>query len=162
MFGDWNKHQEDEAQAQEAQWEGWTPPWMQHEGPGPQGPFGPGRGFGGPRGPFGPGRWFGGWQGQRGPWGHHGHHGPFGKDRFWGIPDEVLALRAQAAEVARLFAIASRGAFESKERVAQLRSFLDRSQKELSEMIYGSSQSQPSGETPSGETTSGESNVEQA
>lgn len=168
MFGDWNRHNngDDEAQAQQANWEGWTPPWMQEEG-GPRGPFGPGRGFG-PRGPFGPWRGFGpgrGWQGPRGPFGpgfgpggHHGHHGRgFGPGRFWGAPDEILALHAQAAEVARLFAIASRGAFENKERVTQLRSFLDRSQKELSEMIYGSSQSQPTGET-----TSGESNVEQA
>ncbi len=172
MFGDWNKHNDDEAQAQEANWQGWTPPWMQ-EGPGPRGPFGPGRGFGGPRGPFGPGRWFGGWQGPRGPFGpgfgpggHHGHgdhgpHGPFGHGfgpgRFWGVPDEILALHAQAAEVARLFAIASRGAFENKERVSQLRSFLDRSQKELSELIYGSSQEQTSSES-----ASGEGNVEQA
>src|SRR5260370_8431512 len=38
-------------------WEGWTPPWMQREGPGPRF-FGgqPGPGFG-PRGPFGGWRW---------------------------------------------------------------------------------------------------------
>jgi hypothetical protein len=152
MFADWNKQSEGEAQ--EANWEGWTPPWM-HEGP--RGPFGRGRGFGprgwqGPRGPFGPGH-------------HHGghHHGPFGHGfgpgRFWGIPDEILALRAEAAEVARLFAIASRGAFENKERVSQLRAFLDRSRKELSDMIYGSAQEQASGE---GESASGPSDVGQA
>ena len=60
----------------------------------------------------------------------------------WGIPDELLALRAQAAEVARLFMIASRGAFENKERVAQLRDLLDRTHKELSDMIYNASQKQ--------------------
>jgi hypothetical protein len=123
MFGEFPRHTE--ASAQEAQWEGWAPPWMEHEG---RGPFGPGRGFGGPR---------------RGWWGHRGWHGPrgpfgFGPGRHWGIPDEFLALRAEAAQVARLFAIASRGAFENKERLAQLRAFLDRSRKELSEMIYGS------------------------
>jgi hypothetical protein len=51
-------------------------------------------------------------------------------------------LRTEAAEVARLFAIASQGAFENKERLAQLRAFLDRSHKELAEMIYGLSQNQ--------------------
>jgi len=156
MFGDWNKQTGNEAQ--EANWEGWTPPWM-HEGPGPRGPFGPGRGFGGPRGwqgPWGPRHGFGGW-------GHHGPRGPFGPGfgpgRHWDIPDELLALRAEAAEVARLFAIASRGAFENKERLSQLRALLDRSHKELSDMIYGSSQSQATG---SGESASGTSDVGRA
>jgi hypothetical protein len=132
---------------------------MAREGEGPRGPFGPGRGFGfgGPRGwrgPFGPGFGFGG--------GHHGGHGPrgpFGPGRHWGVPDELLALRSEAAEVARLFAIASRGAFENKERLTQLRSFLDRSHKELSDMIYGSAQGQKSAE---GESASGSSDVGQA
>jgi hypothetical protein len=39
--------------------------------------------------------------------------------------------------------IASRGAFENKERVAQLRTFLDRAHKELLDMIYDASQNQP-------------------
>src|SRR5260370_19184432 len=75
-------------------WEGWTPPWMQREGPGPRF-FGgqPGPGFG-PRGPFG------GWQ--------------------WGSP-EAQALMREAAEVAKLFAVASPGAFENPERLTQLR-----------------------------------------
>jgi hypothetical protein len=77
----------------------------------------------------------------------------------WGIPDELLALRAQAAEVARLFVIASRGAFENKERVAELRAFLERAHKELSDMIYSASQSQPA----AGNTGEGASpDVEQA
>jgi hypothetical protein len=58
------------------------------------------------------------------------------------MPDELLALRVQAAEVARLFMIASRGAFGNKERLAQLRAFLERSHKELAEIIYGSASSQ--------------------
>ena len=151
-------------QPEQANWQGWTPPWMEREGDGPRGPFGPGHGpqFGGPRGPFGPG--FGpggpfgrGWRGPRGPfgpgfgfgWRHHGPHGHFGPG-WWGIPDELLALRSEAAEVARLFAIASRGAFENKERVSQLRAFLDRSRKELSDMIYESGSGSTGGETSTG------------
>ena len=164
MFGGFNSHPDDTPQ--EANWEGWTPPWVGREGEGPRGPFGPGRGPGfggprgwgwrGPRGPFGPGRGFGfgfGFGGPRGPFGPGG----------WGIPDELLALRSEAAEVARLFAIASRGAFENKERVSQLRAFLDRSRKELSDMIYESGSSSAQGETPSsGESASGSSEVGQA
>ena len=141
MFGEFNR--QSGPSAEEANWEGWTPPWMSREGEGPRGPFGPGRGFGGPRGPFGHRHGWGqrGWQGPRGPFGHgFGHGGPGGHGQHWGVPEELLALRAEAAEVARLFAIASRGAFENKERMAQLRSFLDRSHKELSDMIFGSAQ----------------------
>ena len=133
---------------EEANWEGWTPPWLSREGEGPRGPFGPGRGFGGPRGwrgPRGPfGRGFGGPGGFFGPGFGRGHHGPFGRGfgpgQHWGVPDEFLALRAEAAEVARLFAIASRGAIENKERLSQLRALLDRTHKELSDMIFGSAQ----------------------
>jgi len=149
MFGRFNRRPGDSPE--EANWEGWTPPWMSGEGQGPRGPFGFGRGFGGPRGPFGFGR---GWQGPRGPFGPG-----FGPGRFWGVPDEMLALRAEAAEVARLFAIASRGAIENKERLAQLRAFLDRSHKELADMIYGSAQSQGTGQ---GEGASSSTDVGQA
>lgn len=131
----------------DANWEGWTPPWMSREGEGPRGPFGPGR------------HW--------GHWGHHGHrHGPRGPFGFgfrfggpWGVPDELLALRSEAMEVARLFAIASRGAFENKERVSQLRSFLDRSRKELSDMIYGTPQGSTGG---AAESTGGSADVGEA
>jgi len=61
--------------------------------------------------------------------------------------------------VARLFAIAGKGAFENKERLSQLRAFLDRSHKELSDMIYGSAQGQATGE---GESTSGSTDIGQA
>ncbi|HEY6540374.1 MAG TPA: hypothetical protein VIZ18_05530 [Ktedonobacteraceae bacterium] len=180
MFDDFNKFDRQAGegpQPEQTNWQGWTPPWMGREGDGPRGPFGPGRGpqFGGPRGPFGPGFGFGGprgwgWRGPRGPfgpgfgfgWRHHGHHGPFGPGQ-WGIPDELLALRSEAAEVARLFAIASRGAFENKERLTQLRGFLDRSRKELSDMIYESGSGSAQGETPTGgESASGSSEVGQA
>ena len=146
MFGGFNRRPGDTPE--EANWEGWTPPWLSREGEGPRGPFGPGRGFGGPRGwrgPRGPfGRGFGGpgrFFGQGFGWGHHGPFGPgFGPGQHWGVPDEFLALRAEAAEVARLFAIASRGAIENKERLSQLRALLDRTHKELSDMIFGSAQ----------------------
>jgi hypothetical protein len=167
MAGEFNR--QSGASPEEVNWEGWTPPWMSREEQGPRGPFGFGRGFGGPRGPFGhrhgfggPGGFFGPWHG----WGHHGWRGPrgpfgfgFGPGQHWGVPDELLALRAEAVEVARLFAIASRGAFENKERLSQLRAFLDRSHKELSDMIYGSAQRQ---QTSEGESTSSSTDIGQA
>ncbi|HEY0755503.1 MAG TPA: hypothetical protein VGD98_16215 [Ktedonobacteraceae bacterium] len=146
MFGEFNQRPDEEVR--NANWQGWTPPWMEREG----------QGAGGPQ------------QGWRGSWGHgpghhHGRRGPrgpfFGGGRAWGpwnIPEELLALRVQAAEVARLFAIASRGAFNDKERLARLRAFLDRSHKELAEIIYGSSQEQASegGTQASGSPETGE------
>ena|SRR3989441_1151477 len=53
---------------------------------------------------------------------------------------EQQALRSTAAEVARLFVIAARAAHGDAEKQVQLRAFLERSHKELSELIYGSSQ----------------------
>lgn len=154
MFGEFSRQAGDAPR--EANWEGWTPPWMGPEGEGPRGwrghcgLFGHRHGFGGP--------WHGwghrGWQGPRGPFGPG-----FGPGRHWGVPEELLALRTEAAEVARLFAIASRGVFENKERLSQLRAFLDRSRKELSDMIYGSAQSQATGD---GESTSGSADIGQA
>jgi hypothetical protein len=166
MFGEFNRQRGNSPE--EANWEGWTPPWLSREGEGPRGPFGPGRGFGGPRGwrgPRGPfGRGFGGPGGHFGPGFGWGHHGPFGRGfgpgQHWGIPDELLALRAEAAEVARLFAIASRGAYENKERLSQLRASLDRSRKELSDMIYGTTQQ---GQAPSeGGSASSSTDIGQA
>ncbi len=103
-------------------WEGWTPPWMQQDWQGPAGPR-----FFGPRGPFGQG-------GQWGQWGQGGS-------------PEFQALWSEAAEVGRLFAIASRTAFENRERLSQLRALLDRSRKELSDMIYEAGQSGGAGST---------------
>src|SRR5258707_3139044 len=78
-------------------WEGWTPPWMQREGPGPRF-FGgqPGPGFG-PRGPFG------GWQ--------------------WGSP-ESQAFMSEGAEGGRLFASARRGGLPYPERPAPILALL--------------------------------------
>ena len=149
MSGEFNRQTGDSPE--QVNWEGWTPPWMSREGQGPRGPFGFGRRFSGPGGPFGRGQWFGG------PWRDWSFFGPgFGPGQHWGAPDELLALRAEAAEVARLFAIASRGAVENKERLSQLRALLDRNHKELSDMIYGSAQATSAGESASGSTDIGQ------
>ena len=157
MFNKANGSAGDDFDVQQVNWGGWTPPWMQGEGPGPQGGWGP-------KGPYEQGHHHHhhhghghghGWGGHRGPFGRGFGFFGFGPGMGWGIPDELLALRAQAAEVARLFMIASRSAFENKERVAQLRDLLERTRKELSDMIY----SQPT----AGSTTEDTSpDVEQA
>ncbi len=56
-------------------------------------------------------------------------------------------MRSTAAEVARLFMIAARSAVDQPERQAQLRDFLERSRKELTDMIY-SGGSTPKSENP--------------
>lgn len=117
-------------------WEGWQgggPPWMQ-QGPGP----------GGFRGPFGPGA---GPQGFRGPFGGPGGPGPGAR---WGAPPEMQALWSEAAEVGRLFAIASRSAFENKESIGKLRSILDTARKGLTEIIYKEGQTGQTGSTSDG------------
>ncbi len=73
--------------------------------------------------------------------------------RRWNAP-ELQALRSEAMEVARLFTIAGRMSFDNPERTAHLRSIIERTRKDLSEMIYGSQQQPPqTGSSP---------NVEQA
>src|SRR5258708_33473013 len=96
MAGQFNRQSNDGPQ--EANWEGWTPPWMAHEGHEGHGPGG----WQGPRGTFGFGHGWGhrGWKGPRRPFG-------FGSGRCWGAPAELLALRAQAAEVVRSLMLAS-------------------------------------------------------
>jgi hypothetical protein len=89
------------------------------------------------------------WEGAHDPR-FHGYHGPHGHHHGWHtITSEQLALRSTAAEVARLFAIANRSSIENAEKQAQLRAFLERSRKELSDIIYGTTQS-TSPETASG------------
>jgi hypothetical protein len=71
-------------------------------------------------------------------YGHPGHHRTGG---HWQQPTpEQQALRSNAAEVAKLFVIAARSSHGDAEKQGQLRSFLDRSRKELSDFIYGTSQ----------------------
>jgi hypothetical protein len=77
--------------------------------------------------------------------GHPGHH-KFGG--HWQQPTAgQLALGSTAAEVARLFVIAARTDQGNAERQAQLRAFLERSRKELSDLIYGTSQQTQSTKT---------------
>ncbi len=69
----------------------------------------------------------------------HGGHGRHAKQ--WQQPtSEQLALRSSAMEVAQLFAIAARKSHGDGEKQSQLRTFLDRSRQELSDLIYGSNQ----------------------
>ena len=64
-------------------------------------------------------------------------------DPAWGFGErrpfaEMQALRSEAMEVARLFAIAGRMSFNDSERLTRLRSIIERTRKDLSDMIYGS------------------------
>jgi hypothetical protein len=71
-------------------------------------------------------------------YGHPGHRRAGG---HWQQPTpEQQALRSNAAEVAQLFVIAARASHDDAEKQGQLRAFLDRSRKELSDFIYGTSQ----------------------
>lgn len=79
------------------------------------------------------------------------HDGP--QDEFAGPPwmrqrrgprPELQALRGEAMEVARLFAIAGRVAFEDPEKLSRLRVVIASARKELSEIIYGNA----TGEAP--------------
>ena len=84
---------------------------------------------------FGPRFDRGNWSGPRFFRGHHRSGG------HWQQPTpEQLALRSSAAEVARLFVIAARTSHGDVEKQGQLRAFLDRSRKELSDFIYGTGQ----------------------
>lgn len=71
------------------------------------------------------------------PWarGHRGHHhgGPRGN-----FP-EMQALRSEAGEVARLFAIAGRQSINNAQQLTQLRGIIERTRKELSDLIYSAS-----------------------
>jgi len=84
----------------------------------------------------------------RGPWGR-------GFGPGWRNFAEMQALRAEAQEVARLFAIAGRMSFHDPERMKRLREIIERTRKELSDMIY-------SAEAKAGNTaeTSGEGGSE--
>lgn len=69
------------------------------------------------------------------PWmRHRREHG----EQQRGPRPEMQALRSEAMEVARLFAIAGRGAITDPAQLARLRGVIERTRKELTEMIYGS------------------------
>jgi DNA-binding PadR family transcriptional regulator len=63
--------------------------------------------------------------------------------RRWNDP-EVQALRSEAMEVMRLFAIAGRASFHDAEKLAQLRAIVERTHKDLADLIHG--QSNPTGQ----------------
>jgi DNA-binding PadR family transcriptional regulator len=88
------------------------------------------------------------WMRGRGP----GGHGP---------RPEMRALRSEAGEVARLFAIAGRMSLQNPEQLARLRSIIERTRKELTDLIYGtgSQQGQP---TTTGESSSESPTIDQA
>lgn len=99
----------------------------------------------------------GDWSGPRFSGGHRGHRGhhAFGGHRQPPTAEQ-LALRSTAAEVARLFVIAARSSQGNVERQAQLRAFLGRSRKELSDLVGGTSQQ------PQDTKTENKNEVEQA
>jgi DNA-binding PadR family transcriptional regulator len=66
-------------------------------------------------------------------------HGPGGKQPR----PEMQALRSEAAETGRLLAIAGRMSFQDPEQLAKLRGVIERTRKELSDMIYGANTQQP-------------------
>ncbi len=70
----------------------------------------------------------------------HAHQGHCRHAKQQQPTSEQLALRSSAIEVAQLFAIAIRNSQGDVEKQSQLRGFLDRSRKELSDFIYGTSQ----------------------
>jgi DNA-binding PadR family transcriptional regulator len=77
---------------------------------------------------------------QQSPW-EHMHKAR--EERNRGPRPELQALRHEAMEVARLFAIAGRSAISDPAKVARLRVVIESTRKELTDLIYG----QP-GETP--------------
>lgn len=73
------------------------------------------------------------------PWGR-----AFGQRGRWNAP-EMQALRSEAMEVARLFAIAGRTTINNPEQLTRLRGLLERTRKDLSDMIYGTGPKQDQG-----------------
>jgi DNA-binding PadR family transcriptional regulator len=68
---------------------------------------------------------------------------------FRGNP-EIQALKEEAAEVARLFAIAARSSFGQPEQLARLRIIIESTRKDLTELIYGT-ESTETGQAPEGD-----------
>ena len=54
-----------------------------------------------------------------------------------GFSPELQALRSEAMEVTRLFVIAGRMSFQDTQQVAKLRAIIERTRKDLSDLIYG-------------------------
>ncbi len=73
------------------------------------------------------------------------HHGPGGRRGHQGSP-EMQALRSEAMEVMRLLMIAGRLSLQDPEQLARLRAVIERTRKDLADMIYASASQQ--GEAP--------------
>ncbi len=97
------------------------------------------------------------------PWMRHrgGKHG-FSRGGKHGFSPELQALRSEAMEVVRLLTIAGRMSFQDPEKMTQLRSVIERTRKELADMIYSAgSQQEQSSATGSTTQTDGPS-IEEA
>ena len=87
------------------------------------------------------------------------HQRGFGRHQF---SPELQALRSEAMEVVRLLTIAGRMSFQNPEQLARLRSIIERTRKELADMIFAAgSQEQQTSATGSTDQTSSPS-VEEA
>jgi DNA-binding PadR family transcriptional regulator len=78
------------------------------------------------------------------PWAGRG--GP--EARGWRRLPELQALRQEAREVGRLLMIAGRVAVENPEQLARLRTVIERTRRELTDMIYGASAGGAAGAAP--------------
>nr|BBH93966.1 hypothetical protein KTA_21650 [Thermogemmatispora argillosa] len=78
--------------------------------------------------------------------------------RFWS--PELQALRQEASEVARLFMIAGRSSLNDPERLARLRSIIERTHKDLNDLIYGSAASTASASSAGAPSEAGEGQTE--
>jgi DNA-binding PadR family transcriptional regulator len=79
----------------------------------------------------------------------------FGFGKHWNDP-EMQALRSEAMEVTRLFVIAGRMSLHKPEKIAQLRIIIERTRKELSDMIYSSGEKPEQGTPPPFQDSVGE------
>ncbi len=66
-----------------------------------------------------------------------------------GARPELRALRMEAMEVARLFALAGRMSFQDPEQITRLRAIIERTRSDLQTFIYGDSGTQPPAAPPS-------------
>jgi DNA-binding PadR family transcriptional regulator len=83
------------------------------------------------------------------------HRGGFGRRQF---SPEMQALKTEAMEVVRLLTIAGRMSFQDPEQLTRLRGIIERTRKDLADMIYAAgSQKEQSPAAGSAEQTSGPS-----
>jgi DNA-binding PadR family transcriptional regulator len=83
--------------------------------------------------------------------GEHREHGEYGERGGHSMRLEMQALRSEAMEVARLFAIAGRSSLQNPEQLTRLRGIIERTRSDLTTLIYGehsTQQGQASTTTP--------------